>query len=75
MTTPAADLAAAYVRAHFSARTLRAAATDDDGRLALAERVAAYLGDHYLLDDVAYADLCDVATDAVAGGISRQAWA
>jgi hypothetical protein len=60
------NIADGYVRSHFSLRGARMIAADDDLRFAAMDEVAAYLGDHPLLDEVAYAELCDVAAEAVA---------
>lgn len=58
-------IATAYVRAHISRREAIEMATDDPKRIEFTDEVSAYLGDHHLLDDVAYADLCDAASEAV----------
>lgn len=60
------SIADAYVRSHISPRDARALLADDGERLEFQDAVAAYLGDHPLLDEAAYADLCDVAAEAVA---------
>lgn len=66
MTLDPRSIADAYVRSHITPRDARALLADDDERLDFQGTVAAYLGDHPLLEEVAYADLCDVAAEAVA---------